>query len=111
MNSIARQIRTGLLTALCAAAPWAARAASPDSPPEHARRPPVEALQACKSLAAAAPCSFQTPSGKTVSGSCWAPEGLPLACKPAHMPPPDADGLRGGPHGAMPPAPEGKDGQ
>jgi hypothetical protein len=43
--------------------------------------PPPEALAACKSKKAADPCSFTSPHG-SVSGSCWAPEDRPLACRP-----------------------------
>jgi hypothetical protein len=44
-------------------------------------RPPREALDACKSLSANQACRFNSTHG-TVVGSCWAPEGKPLACKP-----------------------------
>ena len=56
--------------------------------------PPAEALAACKSLAAGKACSFSAPSG-TVQGSCWAPEGKPLACRPTGA---------GAPPGGSPPA-------
>ncbi|AWI74732.1 hypothetical protein CEW83_05485 [Parazoarcus communis] len=49
------------------------------------RKPPQEALDACKSLSDGASCSFSTPSG-TVSGTCATPEGKPLACRSAHGP-------------------------
>lgn len=52
------------------------------------RGPPPEALAACKSLAAGAECGFTGERGN-VKGSCWAPEGKPLACKPAGAPTPD----------------------
>jgi hypothetical protein len=45
------------------------------------RKPPQEALEACKSLSSGQTCSFSASRG-TVSGTCWAPEGKPLACKP-----------------------------
>jgi hypothetical protein len=48
-------------------------------------RPPPEALAACKSLTNGAACSFTSPRGKA-SGTCFAPEGKPLACRPAHAP-------------------------
>lgn len=59
--------------------------AQPDArdPP---RGPPTEALEACKSLAAGKDCSFTTPQGKSLQGSCWAPEGKPLACRPKAAP-------------------------
>jgi len=46
------------------------------------RKPPQEALDACKSQAAGQACSFTSDRG-AVTGTCWAPEGKPLACKPA----------------------------
>ena len=49
------------------------------------RKPPQEALDACKSLSDGASCSFSAPSG-TVSGTCSAPEGKPLACRRADGP-------------------------
>lgn len=55
------------------------------------RMPPKEAFDACKSLNENQECSFISPHG-TVQGSCWAPEGKPLACKPKNAPdmPPNA---------------------
>ena len=44
--------------------------------------PPAEALSVCKSAKSGDSCSFSTPNG-TVSGSCMAPEGRPLACASA----------------------------
>lgn len=50
------------------------------------RRPPPEAIDACKDKAAGDSCSFKSPHG-TLSGTCWAPsEDLPLACRPAQHP-------------------------
>ena len=49
---------------------------------EH-RKPPPEALAACKSLASGAACNFTSPRGAK-AGTCGAPEGKPLACRPAH---------------------------
>lgn len=59
--------------------------------------PPPEALAACKSLASGAACSMATPGG-TLSGTCGAPEGKPLACRPAQ--PPQGNG-----QGKQPPKP------
>lgn len=62
-------------------------------PPGH-HGPPPEALAACKTAKAGADCSF-THEGRTVKGSCWAPEGRPLACRPKDMgdrPPPPPPG-------------------
>lgn len=47
---------------------------------EH-HRPPAEALAACKSLASGAACSFTSPRGAE-SGTCFAPNDKPLACRP-----------------------------
>ena len=49
------------------------------------RGPPPEALAACKTLASGAACSFTGGRGEA-KGSCWAPEGKPLACKPKDAP-------------------------
>jgi hypothetical protein len=46
-----------------------------------AGKPPAEAMQACKSLSSGQECSFTTSKGSR-TGTCWAPEGKPLACKP-----------------------------
>ena len=61
------------------------------SPPrEHHRGPPPEALDACANKKMADTCSFTSPRG-AVEGTCRAPEGKPLACRPANgrQPPPD----------------------
>lgn len=62
----------------------------PPSGGEH-RGPPPEALAACKTVKAGADCSFSHES-RTVTGSCWAPEGRPLACRPKDAPPPPPPG-------------------
>ena len=49
------------------------------------RKPPAEALDACKALSSGQGCSFSAPHG-TVAGTCWAPAGKPLACKPKDAP-------------------------
>ena len=59
------------------APPPAGDRAGPPPGGEH-RGPPPEALAACKSAKAGADCSF-THEQRTVKGSCWAPEGRPLA--------------------------------
>ncbi|MCX7162262.1 MAG: hypothetical protein NT083_04315 [Rhodocyclales bacterium] len=59
--------------------------AQPAQGQEGPRKPPPEAIEACKSLSAGQECSFSSPHG-TVKGSCWAPEGKPLACKPKDAP-------------------------
>jgi hypothetical protein len=49
------------------------------------RMPPPEALSACQTAKAGQDCSFNGPQGQA-KGTCWAPEGKPLACKPAQAP-------------------------
>lgn len=67
----------------------AASAQPPGGPPPSGahRGPPPEALTACKAAKAGADCSF-THEGRTMKGSCRAPEGRPLACRPKDAPPP-----------------------
>jgi hypothetical protein len=48
---------------------------------------PAEALAACQQLAANQACSFTSPRGQ-VTGTCGAPSGKPLACRPANAPQP-----------------------
>jgi hypothetical protein len=48
-------------------------------------KPPAEALASCKTLSSGQECNFTTPQG-SVKGTCWAPEGKPLACKPKDAP-------------------------
>jgi hypothetical protein len=64
-------------------------------------RPPPEALAACSASQAGAACSFTSPRG-AVSGSCWAPEGKPLACRPAHGHPGQAQAQQGPEPGERP---------
>ncbi|WP_146183322.1 hypothetical protein [Limnohabitans sp. JirII-29] len=47
--------------------------------------PPPESLAACKTLKSGQDCNFSSPQG-TLKGSCWAPEGKPLACRPLNAP-------------------------
>jgi hypothetical protein len=74
---------------------------APPKPPEgqegsqERRGPPPEALAACKSLTAGAACNFTSPRGAE-TGTCFAPEGRPLACRPKYGP--------GGPGGQQDPA-------
>ena len=90
-----------VLLALGVAAQPAAPAKSDagNTPPEQHRGPPPEALAACKALASGAACGFTGPRG-AMKGSCFAPEGKPLACRPAHGPQGPASQ---GPAGAPPP--------
>jgi hypothetical protein len=51
------------------------------------RGPPPEALAACKGKSSGTECSFQSPHGDNVSGTCFAPKtDLPLGCRPSHPP-------------------------
>ena len=58
---------------------------------EH-KRPPPEAIEACKGKSADAPCSFTGREGRQVSGTCFSPpprpdgDKPPMACKPEHPP-------------------------
>lgn len=47
--------------------------------------PPPEALAACKTLKSGQDCNVSGPQGN-IKGSCWAPEGKQLACKPLNAP-------------------------
>ncbi|MCX7238917.1 MAG: hypothetical protein NTU86_00585 [Burkholderiales bacterium] len=67
------------LTACCAIS------AQPSEGSGGPRRPPAEALDACKTASSGQECSFTSPRG-SVKGTCWAPEGKPLACKPKDAP-------------------------
>ena len=51
------------------------------------RGPPEVALQACASAVQGDPCSFEGRRGENLEGSCEAPEGKPLACRPSDAPP------------------------
>jgi hypothetical protein len=79
-------------TVLAMACLWAGTAAA--QPKEEGgaegprRGPPPEALAACKSLAAGKECTV-TLGSNTLKGTCWAPEGKPLACRPASASVPD----------------------
>jgi hypothetical protein len=61
------------------------------------RGPPPEALAACKGRAAGDSCSFSSPHGDSVSGTCFTPDSSkPVACKPAGGPPGGGGGHGGG---------------
>lgn len=78
-----------LALALCSTSALAQ--SKPDNPPPGDRRgPPAEALAACKTLKSGDACSFTADRGEA-SGSCWAPEGRPLACRPKDAPAPGDD--------------------
>lgn len=59
--------------------------AQPSGQGQPGQMPPPEALAACQSLASGQACSFSGQRGNA-TGTCWAPEGKPLACKPAGAP-------------------------
>ena len=91
-----------LFLAFGATAQQAQNNGAPPKPPEGGqgqgpdghRGPPPEALGACKSLAAGAACSFTSPRGPE-TGTCFAPEGKPLACRPKHGPGEGGKGTQG----------------
>jgi hypothetical protein len=78
-RAFALTICAGALTACCG---LSAQTADGTGGP---RKPPAEALDACKSASSGQDCSFSSPHG-TVKGTCWAPGGKPLACKPKDAP-------------------------
>ncbi len=78
-RAFALTICTAALTACCGLS--AQTADGKGAPP----KPPAEALDACKTLSSGQDCSFSSPRG-TAKGTCWAPEGKPLACKPKDAP-------------------------
>jgi hypothetical protein len=45
--------------------------------------PPPEALAACSTLKPDQPCSFRARE-RDLKGTCWAPQGKPLACRPGN---------------------------
>ena len=77
-----------LATAMIATLSFSCVAVAQPDQGERRRGPPAEAIAACKSLAAGAACSFNGERGM-MKGSCWAPEGKPLACKPSDGTSPD----------------------
>lgn len=98
MRQITYPSLLGLLAVLAATALFVAAATAQPAPRSDDDRPPPpppESLQACASLAAGAACEFKTPRGNTMKGTCWAPEGKPLACKPKDRPH-DKPGMQGG---------------
>lgn len=75
---------SGLLWAQPSGAPPSNNGNQQQQPPQH-RGPPQEALDACKALKSGQDCNFTSPRG-AVKGSCFAPEGRPLACRPKDAP-------------------------
>jgi hypothetical protein len=78
-TSATRTLNAALLFTCLAAGTVFAQPAGGNGP----RTPPAEALAACKSLTSDQACTF---SGQlsTLTGTCAAPEGKPLACRPAN---------------------------
>ena len=77
-----------------AQASGSSNAATPNKPADRSanqqghRGPPKEAVEACRTLSAGAPCSFTGPQANR-TGNCWAPDAQhPLACKPEKNPTP-----------------------
>ncbi|WP_321325327.1 YHYH protein [uncultured Parasphingorhabdus sp.] len=52
-------------------------------PPGGGQKPSEAMLKACSAKQADDPCSTEGPEGKEVAGSCFAPAGMPLACRPS----------------------------
>lgn len=75
----------GLTASAVALSACCALSAQPADGKGGPHKPPPEALAACKSLRSGDGCGFTSPHG-AVTGSCWAPEGKPLACKPKDAP-------------------------
>lgn len=90
-KDIAIRRKRGAQLALVAAALWASAAfahpKSGDGPRDHRAGPPPQAMAACESLNSGDSCSFTGKHGQA-SGSCWAPNDKPLACRPTNAPPP-----------------------
>jgi hypothetical protein len=87
MKSLHRIATLSLLLSVSAGTAVAADAPSEANQKPH-RGPPPEAFAACSSLSSGATCSFTSPRG-SVTGTCFAPEGKPLACRPKDGPPHD----------------------
>ena len=80
-----RHLRTPRLL-LASACVGAVAMAQPAGGQGGSRTPPAEALAACSKLTSGAACSFTGTQG-TATGTCFAPEGKPLACRPSGAPP------------------------
>ena len=86
ITSIAR-ISVFSTLALSAGLLWSQPSGVPtgDGQQQQHRKPPQEAVDACKSAKDGQECNFTSPRG-AVKGSCFAPEGKPLACRPKDAP-------------------------
>ncbi|MEL6868804.1 MAG: hypothetical protein AAFO81_03295 [Pseudomonadota bacterium] len=77
-------LRYSVLAALVFFCNFASACATDGASPFHEHRtPPQEALEACSTAEVAQACSFTGDDGELVEGTCEAPEGKPLACRPA----------------------------
>jgi hypothetical protein len=77
------------LAGVCRTGPQGEAAACvPDHPPGAHHGPPPEAVAACSGQQAGAACSFATPDGTQLQGSCRAAlDGATAACAPSGPPP------------------------
>lgn len=94
------------LIALAAASLGAVAQSQEGRGPPPGGGPPPEAIKACTKLAAGAACSFAGRGGQKLTGSCFAPPGRVLACRPARGPggaPPPGGPSEGGAPGGGPP--------
>lgn len=73
------------LAALAALSACVIAQAQPQGQGDRPAGPPPEAIKACEAKKSGDACHFTTPRGKE-DGSCWAPEGRPLACRPKGAP-------------------------
>ena len=80
-------VRVGAIALALAAGAAMAQPKSGGAPPAGQGGPPAEALAACKALKTGDACSFTADRG-AASGTCEAPQGRPLACRPANAPAP-----------------------
>ena len=82
----AARLRTiALVLALGCGAAIAQQPKAGEGPPAGQGGPPAEALAACKTLKSGDACQFTADKG-AASGTCEAPQGRPLACRPANAP-------------------------
>lgn len=75
------------------AAGLSAQQGPPDG--ERGSRPLKEMLKACEGKSAGDSCSANLPQRGEVTGTCFAPQGRPLACRPSQGPPNSGGGQAG----------------
>ncbi len=82
------QTRTAAFVKVLLCAAWVAGTsgigAQPAGGNDGRQGPPPQALDACKSLESGAACSFTSAQGTAIKGTCQAPQGRALACRPAN---------------------------